>query len=64
MEVKFEESLERGRPGAVIMLKRTASIAESALEYEADQKHTETIVNDFGQTKDRKGVATPGVLKG
>ncbi len=61
MEVKFEGRLERGKPGAVIILNRIVTVTENGLEYEADQRQADIWMRDMGSDKGRKGVATPGV---
>ncbi len=59
MEVKFKGTLERGKPGAVRMLSRIATVTENGLEYEADQRHAEILMRDAGTDKGCEGVLTP-----
>ncbi len=59
MEVKLKGRLERGKPGAVRILKRIVTVTERGLEYEADQRHAEIIVKDLGLLPDCKGVGEP-----
>ncbi len=63
IEVKFRRRLERGKPGAVRILNGIVTVTEKGLEYEADQRHVEIIVNDLELTSESKGVVTPGVIE-
>jgi len=61
MEVKFKGRLERGKPGAVRILNRIATVTESGLEHEADKRHAQILMRDMGMDESSKGVVTPGV---
>ncbi len=58
--MNFKNRLERGRPGAVRILNRVATVTESVLEHEADQRHAEFLMRDMGIDKGSRGVVTPG----
>merc|ERR1712002_1339778 len=65
-EVKF-----RGRLGpaetdekAIRILNRVVTWTKEGLEYEADQRHAEIIVEHLGLTKSAKAVATPSAKRG
>ncbi len=46
MEVKFKARLERKRPGAVRLLSRIVTVASEGLDYEADQRLAEILMNE------------------
>ncbi len=47
--------------GAVRILNRIVTVTERGLEYEADQRHAEIMVNNLGLSLECRGVVTPGV---
>ncbi len=57
-----KDRLGRGRPRAVGILHRIASVKEQGLEYDADQRRAEILVRDIGVDESSKGVVTPGAV--
>ena len=58
----------RGRLGpeekddkSIRILNRVITWKEEGIEYEADQRHAEIIVNSLGLEKEAKAVRSPGV---
>ena len=48
MEVRFKARLGRRRPGEVRILSRIATVADSGLGYEADQRQAEILMKNMG----------------
>ncbi len=62
MEVKFTYRPERNKPGSVRILNKIVTVTDQGLEYEADQRHAEILMEDMCIGERSKGVATPEVV--
>ncbi len=61
LEVNLKGRLERGKPGAVRISNRIATVTENGLDYEAEQRHAEILMRGMGINEGSKGVVAPGV---